>query len=319
LTRGKALLLICIFTVSLYTVVGSATPNGKPFQELWEAIEFLQEQIATIELTPGPEGPQGPTGPAGPEGSQGLPGEDGTDGQDAPGGIIVGILDPDYGETLSGNVTIRAIIFGSEDYTLSILRNGTEIGTTLPMEWNSLTVDDGWWNITIVATDMATNDLNSDEVIVNVKNFDITYLIINPNLIVPGNVLVFFNFPLEGIVHSPNSFTNRESCIYRFVIPNNYDTEEDITFHIVWGASIPMSIDYRITFSYTTDGNSPVRFYDVISSWTSPGQRRRNFESFTRKDSNLSGNLVMLEISMEDQNNLDFAVCYGVWLEVPVK
>ncbi|MHA2330300.1 MAG: hypothetical protein ACXACR_17405, partial [Candidatus Hodarchaeales archaeon] len=118
LTRGKALLLICIFTVSLYTVVGSATPNGKPFQELWEAIEFLQEQIATIELIPGPPGPAGPVGP------QGLPGKDGTDGRDASGGIIVGILDPDYGETLSGNVTIRAIIFGSEDYTLSILRNG---------------------------------------------------------------------------------------------------------------------------------------------------------------------------------------------------
>ena len=49
-------------------------------------VEFVEEQIAAIELIPGPEGPQGEQGrmglqgPQGPEGPQGLPGRDGQDG-----------------------------------------------------------------------------------------------------------------------------------------------------------------------------------------------------------------------------------------------
>jgi len=101
------------------------------------------------------------------EGPQGLPGED---GEDAPGGIIIGIMDPDEGETISGNVTIRVMIAGSEDYTITILRNGTEIGTTLPMTWNTTFVADGWWNITVIATEIPTNIQNSDSVFVYVDN-----------------------------------------------------------------------------------------------------------------------------------------------------
>ena len=80
LTRGKALLLIGFFMVSLYTVGGSARPNGNPFQELWEAIELLQEQINTIKLIPGSKGPEGPEGPAGSEGPQGPEGPAGSEG-----------------------------------------------------------------------------------------------------------------------------------------------------------------------------------------------------------------------------------------------
>ena len=98
------------------------------------------------------------------EGSQGIPGED------APGGIIVGIIDPDEGETISGNVTIRAMIAGSEDYTISILRNGTEFGTTLPMTWDTTLVMDGWWNITVIVMDVLTQDQSSDHVLVYVDN-----------------------------------------------------------------------------------------------------------------------------------------------------
>jgi len=101
------------------------------------------------------------------EGPQGLPGED---GEDAPGGIIIGIMDPDEGETISGNIVIRAMIAGSEDYTISILRNGTEIGTALPMTWNTTLVADGWWNITVIAKEISTNIQNSDSVFVYVDN-----------------------------------------------------------------------------------------------------------------------------------------------------
>ena len=55
-------------------------PEGKPFDALWEAISFLQSQIDTIELMPGPPGPAGPEGPQGPEGPMGPHGEPGPKG-----------------------------------------------------------------------------------------------------------------------------------------------------------------------------------------------------------------------------------------------
>ena len=48
-----------------------------------ERLNHIEQGIANVELTPGPEGPQGPEGPEGPEGPQGPPGADGQDG--APG------------------------------------------------------------------------------------------------------------------------------------------------------------------------------------------------------------------------------------------
>jgi len=107
------------------------------------------------------------------EGPQGLPGEDGTDGtdgEDAPGGLVVGILDPDHSEIISGNVTIRALIYGTEGYSVSVLRNGTEIGTLLPLEWNTTAELDGWWNITVIITDTNSSEKAYDEVLVYVEN-----------------------------------------------------------------------------------------------------------------------------------------------------
>lgn len=111
-------------------------------------------------------------GPEGPPGEDGQDGIDGTEGVDALGGLVIGILDPDYGEIMSGNVTIRALIYGSINYTISILRNGTEIGTSLPMMWNTNTITDGRWNITIIATDIGTNNQSQDEVMVYIRNVE---------------------------------------------------------------------------------------------------------------------------------------------------
>ena len=109
-------------------------------------------------------------GSQGPSGMDGLDGTDGVDGEDAPGGLVVGILDPDYDETVSGNVTIRALIYGSENYDVSVVRNGTEIRTSIPTVWNTLTVSDGWWNITIIVQDTVTNVTSRDQVITLVYN-----------------------------------------------------------------------------------------------------------------------------------------------------
>ncbi|MHA2038932.1 MAG: hypothetical protein ACXACX_21810 [Candidatus Hodarchaeales archaeon] len=99
---------------------------------------------------------------------------EGPQGKDAPGGIIVGLIDPDQGETITGEVMIRAIIYGSDQYTVSVLRNGTEIGTTLPLLWNTTLESDGWYNITVVATDVVSNNVSRDEVIVFVDSTPFT-------------------------------------------------------------------------------------------------------------------------------------------------
>lgn len=130
----------------------------------------------------GLEGPPGQDGLDGTEGINGINGTDGQDGNDAPGGLVVGFLDPDHGEVVSGNITIKALIYGSEDYTVSVLRNGTEIGTTAPMTWDTTTVSDGWWNVTIRATDVSTSGQSQDDAIIYIYN----------------SQLSFFNFSADG-------------------------------------------------------------------------------------------------------------------------
>lgn len=68
---------IGVFALAAILIIGSASMaaaqnngGGNPFDALWAAIADLQDQIDSIELTPGPEGPQG------------QPGEDGIDGAD---------------------------------------------------------------------------------------------------------------------------------------------------------------------------------------------------------------------------------------------
>lgn len=99
-------------------------------------------------------------------------GPPGQDGQDAPGGILIAILDPDHGEIVAGEKTIRILVTGSESYTISILRNGTEIGNSVQLEWDTSTVSDGWWNITVTVTDITTNDQSQDKVMVYVQNVE---------------------------------------------------------------------------------------------------------------------------------------------------
>jgi len=45
-----------------------------------ERLNHIEQGIADVELTPGPEGPQGPEGPEGPQGPAGADGSDGAEG-----------------------------------------------------------------------------------------------------------------------------------------------------------------------------------------------------------------------------------------------
>lgn len=62
----KILLVIPLFLIG--TVAFAKNNSGEPFQDVWDAIQNLQDQITNIQLIPGPPGPQGPEGSPGPAG-----------------------------------------------------------------------------------------------------------------------------------------------------------------------------------------------------------------------------------------------------------
>ncbi|MFX1346917.1 MAG: collagen-like protein [Promethearchaeota archaeon] len=156
-------------------------------------------------------------GPQGPPGNDGLDGINGTNGEDAPGGFIVRILDPNHEEVVSGNITIKALIYGSNSYIISVFRNGTEIGTHVPLEWDTTTVADGWWNLSVKATDLSTNNQSQDELSIYIFNNQLfltnltigginqaldawtwgEFHLINFNLDFTANIFVFFNCKLS--------------------------------------------------------------------------------------------------------------------------
>jgi hypothetical protein len=82
---------------------------------------------------------------------------------------LVGILDPDFEEIISGNVTVRAMIWAAAGYTVEILINGSVNATTLPWTWNTTKLSDGWWNLTIRVTGINAN-VGQDEILVFVGN-----------------------------------------------------------------------------------------------------------------------------------------------------
>lgn len=61
--------------------------NDDPSTPLSAArMDHIEDGIANVELTPGPEGPEGPEGPKGPEGPAGKDGAKGTKGEPGPAG-----------------------------------------------------------------------------------------------------------------------------------------------------------------------------------------------------------------------------------------
>ena len=74
--------LVIVLFLGVSVTFAKAGPNNGPFQAVWNAIAFLQEQIYNIELVEGPEGPQGEQGEPGEDGQDGTNGQNGIDGQD---------------------------------------------------------------------------------------------------------------------------------------------------------------------------------------------------------------------------------------------
>ena len=118
----SVMLVFGIFVLPVFakdTGVDGDTLKGDPFEELWDAVHDIQDQIMSIwtaiediELTPGPQGEQGPQGdsgdkgPAGPQGLKGDPGPQGPTGtQGEPSEITVVIDTGDGGRALPAFLT----------------------------------------------------------------------------------------------------------------------------------------------------------------------------------------------------------------------
>ncbi|MCD4799028.1 MAG: type VI secretion system tube protein Hcp [Methanosarcinales archaeon] len=118
----SVMLVFGIFVLPVFakdTGVDGDTLKGDPFEELWDAVHDIQDQIMSIwtaiediELTPGPQGEQGPqgdsgdNGPAGPQGLKGDPGPQGPTGtQGEPSEITVVVDTGDGGRALPAFLT----------------------------------------------------------------------------------------------------------------------------------------------------------------------------------------------------------------------
>lgn len=207
------------------------------------------------------------------EGPQGLPGQegqDGIDGEDAPGGLLVKIIDPDNEDMVFGNITIRAIIYGSENYAISVLLNGTEIGTTVPMDWDTSLEFDNWYNITIIVTDIETGNASSDNVVVYVLNTPriiprvTAYRGISYQTIPSGWSVVDFNVELYDTTNSFNSpdFTIPEDGFYFITSAVQFRS-------LTPGEWIGITIDingsgYFFMYDYADGTHQPVQITSII-------------------------------------------------------
>lgn len=86
----KKLIFVSLALFGIFAFAVAKEPKGGPFQALWDAITNLQEQIANIQLIPGPIGPQGPQGDVGLVGPQG---EQGPHGEIGPAGSQLHLFD----------------------------------------------------------------------------------------------------------------------------------------------------------------------------------------------------------------------------------
>ncbi len=176
----------------------------------------------------GGDGVDGANGDDGADGDDGATGQEGDDGQDAPGDIVIGILDLDEGETVSGTVIIRAMVAGSENYNIKVLINASLNATCVPFTWNTTKLSDGWWNVTIIATDIATNDVSQDEVIVYVKNRDTTdpiVYIISPH----DGQTVWDNITINAMILEDSAHTVKvliNGSLNAICVPFEWDTTQ---------------------------------------------------------------------------------------------
>ena len=159
------------------------------------------------------------------------------------------------------------MIAGSEAYTVSILRNGTEIGTTLPMKWNTTLVPDGWWNITVIVMDVLTQDQSSDHLLVYVDNNPtMTRVYLQDSIDLSDG---YYNLNFDATSYDPENCFNLITDRYYVPKDGYYLIISQITAIVLDGELINLRI-VNSTSSYygfsVASGHSDPNIYTIVYS-----------------------------------------------------
>ena len=185
--------------------------------------------------------------------------------QESPNGMpsssnpLIGILSPSSESAVSGNVSVRALVFATTSYAITVLCNGTPIGTQLPLNWNTTTFTDGWYNLTVIVTDAASKSAR-DQILVQVLNipplepqtFGIDSFILGPWWLPPENTMIF---DLETMI-LPECVVHIEHGMEVEWGPNTTRLEVEIRFYE--GAMQRWVIPYNITRTEPPNTTAPL-------------------------------------------------------------
>ncbi|KKM21526.1 hypothetical protein LCGC14_1634530 [marine sediment metagenome] len=123
-----------------------------------------------------------------------------------------------------------------------------------------------------------------------------------------GGNCFFWDILIEGIVgFGETSKTGGKQCLVNFKVPSDYVDGTDITLQISWGCentANPNVTDYNIIAYYARDGAAKVQTNNFNATWSGPDNSFHNNETLTITGTNiLSGDIIVLDIKMEDDNN----------------
>ncbi|MFX1237642.1 MAG: hypothetical protein ACFFAS_10735 [Promethearchaeota archaeon] len=189
------------------------------------------------------------------------------DGDDLPEkrNPIVGILDPDESQAVSGIVLVRAMIWCDLNYAVQVLLNDSLKATHLPYSWNTTTFSDGWWNLSVVVID-SSGSVGMDCVLVKVDNAP-----------VPGVKRTWYLYDDDcdtflGIGDEPNNKANWQNVFEDYDLYLEIQVNEGENIHLSFQATIMGS--HMVLFCFV-DGLD--NFYDPqveVSFYPTPGSRR---------------------------------------------
>lgn len=157
---------------------------------------------------------------------QKVEGPPGQDGQDIIG-LQVGILDPDQYEIVSGLVEVRILLWNSSRCSINVFVNGSLNATSVPWVWDTTKASDGWYNISVRATDAESN-VAQDKIMVYVLN--------NPNITPRARVYVGDDYEAQGQTTGLINFDTK-----------NYDTTND--FNLTSDSYIVPENGYYLTIA----------------------------------------------------------------------
>jgi len=167
---------------------------------------------------------------------------------------VVGILDPNDQEVISGVRKIRASIYDEGTCTIEVLVNGQVVGSILPFYWDTTTVSDGIYNLTVRATDCSMKK-GQDQLLVTVDNDPFDKMVISHTNMTTKDTLE---------TCGSTSWVNIPDMSAYIRARTNSILNVSLTFT----ASINPSYTYEIRF--LIDGNQMNGIYQINNNLTTP-------------------------------------------------